>query len=39
MKEGIEMKIVERLPWRVVYILLSILALIMAIGAPEDLPF
>jgi hypothetical protein len=32
------MKIVRRLPWRVVYILLTVLALIMAIGAPEDLP-
>lgn len=33
------MKIVNRMHWKVMYLLLTVLALALAIGAPESLPW
>lgn len=33
------MKINHRVPWKVVYLVLAILTLVLAVGAPETLPW
>lgn len=29
----------KKIPWQVVYVVLSIVALVLAVGAPESLPW